>query len=201
MITYVSGKLVEKKPTEAVLDVGGIGYRVLIPTSTYEALPEAGGQAMLLTHFYVREDAQHLFGFATRAERTLFELLLGVSGIGPKLALTTLSAVSPADLREHITGGNVAFLTRIPGVGRKTAERLVVELRDRLAAMDLLPSDGGAPEGQARATARADALSALEQLGLGRAAAERSIRKVLRDRPELQSADEIVRLALRESVS
>ncbi len=197
MITYVSGKLVDKKPTEAVIDVQGLGYQVLIPTSTYEALPAVGETAMLHTHHYVREDAMLLFGFTTLDERTLFETMLGVSGVGPKLALAALSAMRPAELRDRVLEGDAALLTRIPGVGRKTAERLIVELRDRLARLDLGGAPGTGPD--VTAAARADALAALETLGLSRAAAEKALRKVLRRHPGLQSADDLVRLALRES--
>ncbi|HET6566476.1 MAG TPA: Holliday junction branch migration protein RuvA, partial [Rhodothermales bacterium] len=196
MIAYVSGKLVEKKPTEVVLDVQGLGYRILIPTSTYESLPAIGEKATLYTHHHVREDAILLYGFAGKPERTLFETLIGVSGIGPKLALAVLSAMGPAELRDHIAGGDVRVLTNIPGVGRKTAERMIVELRDRMQALELIGADGGSPlsgGSDTRGAARADALAALESLGYSRAAAEKNLRKVLRDNPGLQSADEMIR--------
>ncbi|ARA94063.1 Holliday junction branch migration protein RuvA [Rhodothermaceae bacterium RA] len=201
MIAYVSGTLIEKKPTEALVEVNGIGYRVLIPTSTFETLPNPGEAVRLLTHFYVREDTQALFGFATKAERAVFEVMLGVSGVGPKLALAALSALGPAELRARVVDGDAGMLTNIPGVGKKTAERLIVELRDRLANLDLqeagaAPLSGGS---EARAAARADALAALESLGLSRAAAEKNLRKVLRTHPGVQSAEELVRLALREA--
>ena len=200
MIAYLSGKLAEKKPTEAVIEVQGVGYFVLIPTSTYEKLPAVGEQTKVYTYQHVREDALQLFGFVSRAERTVFEVMLGVSGIGPKLALAALSAMQPGELRDKIVEGDVAFLKRIPGVGKKVAERMVVELRDKLAKVEGLA--GGALAGAAqdtRAEARADALAALEALGLGRAAAERNLRKVLRSNPGIQSAQELIRLALRES--
>jgi Holliday junction DNA helicase RuvA len=200
MIAYVSGKLVEKRPTEVILDVGGLGYRLLIPASTYDRLPEVGGAAFLYVHFSVREDAQQLFGFATRAERAVFEEMLAVTGVGPKLALAALSAMRPGELRDHVLAGDTSLLTRIPGVGRKTAERLVVELRDRLATVDLeeaaAPLSGGT---DAVAVARADALAALVALGLSRANAEKALRTVLRQHPGVQSADELIRLALREA--
>ncbi len=200
MIAYLNGKLAEKKPTEAVIDVQGVGYDVLIPTSTYEKLPAIGEQVKLYTYQHVREDALQLFGFVSRAERSVFEVMLGVSGIGPKLALAALSAMQPAELRDKIVGGDVAFLTRIPGVGKKVAERMVVELRDKLVKVEGL--EGSALAGgshDARAEARADALAALEALGLSRAAAERNLRKVLRSSPGVQSVEELIRLALREN--
>ncbi|MFK7844520.1 MAG: Holliday junction branch migration protein RuvA [Rhodothermales bacterium] len=200
MIAYVSGTLAEKKPTEAIIDVQGLGYFVLIPTSTYEHLPATGEAAKLFTYQHVREDALQLFGFFTRAERTVFEIMLGVSGIGPKLALAALSAMRPAELRDKVVQGDIAFLTRIPGVGKKVAERMVVELRDKLAKVDGL---GGAPTLGGTSTdkndARADALAALESLGLSRAAAERNLRKVLRTSPDTQSVEDLIRLALREN--
>ena len=199
MITHLSGKLAEKKPTEAVIDVQGVGYLVLIPTSTYEKLPPAGEQAKLFTYQHVREDALQLFGFASRSERSVFEVMLGVSGIGPKLALAALSAMRPAELRDRIVEGDTAFLTRIPGVGKKVAERMVVELRDKLVTLEGL--EGGLVAGDGadtRQVARADALAALEALGLSRAAAERNLRKVLRENAGIHSAEELIRLALRE---
>jgi len=201
MIDYVSGKLSVKKPTEAVIDIQGLGYKIHIPTSTFEALPDPGEPATLFTHHYVRDDAILLYGFATTAERNLFRLMILVSGIGPKLALATLSAMSPLEVRDHVLNGDTSLLTKIPGVGRKTAERLVIELRDRLAGTELPDSEKTLPPGHsdARTDARDDARAALESLGLNRAAAERSLRKVLRQHPTIQSAEELVRLALRES--
>lgn len=200
MIAYVSGTLAEKKPTEAIIDVQGLGYFVLIPTSTYEKLPASGESVKLFTYQHVREDALQLFGFFTRAERTVFQIMLGVSGIGPKLALAALSAMRPAELRDKVVQGDVAFLTRIPGVGKKVAERMVVELRDKLAKVDGLgsaPTLGGTSDD--KNDARADALAALESLGLSRAAAERNLRKVLRSNPDAQSVEDLIRLALREN--
>ena len=199
MIHHLRGTLVEKKPNYVVLETsGGVGYLVAIPASTYEALPDEGQSAFLLTVFVVREDAQQLYGFATKAEREVFEMLTAVSGVGPKMGLGVLSALKPADVQARLLDGDAAFLTRIPGVGKKTAERLVVELKDRIARLDV---GGGAlsGSGDGASEARADALSALEALGLARAAAERKLRLVLRANPGMQRADELVRLALREA--
>lgn len=199
MIAYVSGKLAEKTTESVIIDVQGLGYRVLIPTSTYQALPATGEQVKLRTYQHVREDKLTLFGFASDAERAVFEVMLGVSGVGPKLALSALSAMTPAELRDHVVEGDTSRLKEISGVGRKTADRLIVELRDRLDDLDIF--DGSAPVSggsEARAAARSDALAALESLGLSRADAERAIRKVLRDNAGIQSADKLVRLALRE---
>lgn len=196
MITRLSGPVLEKRPTEVVVDVQGVGYLVLIPTSTFEALPDRGARASLFTHLHVREDAMTLFGFATTDERAVFQMMLAVSGVGPKLALAALSAMRPSEIRAHVAAGDVGFLTRIPGVGRKTAERLVVELRDRFEKLDLA---GGGPVGTAATGARGDALAALEALGYSRAAADKALRAVEKRHPEEDSVEALIRLALREA--
>lgn len=195
MIDFVSGKLFSKKPTSAVVDVGGVGYRVDIPTSTFEALPAKGEPVRLITHHHVREDAVLLYGFSTDAERDVFEMMIAVSGVGPKLALAALSAMRPGEIRDRILEGDAAMLTRIPGVGRKTAERMIVELRDRFEKMapDFEPGAPRSPE----STFRADALAALEALGLSRTAADKAVRAVLQANGPVSSAEELIRLALR----
>lgn len=193
MITLLDGQLVEKGPTHAVIDVGGVGYEVLIPTSTFAALPETDHRTRLFTHLHTREDAMILFGFSSRDERTVFRVLIGVSGVGPRLALAALSAMRPDELRSTVVAGDVQLLTRIPGVGRKTAERMIVELRDRLEPVQL---DRGV---STDVSSRGDAVSALEALGLSRTAAERGVQRVLEHHPDEQSTEQIVRLALREA--
>lgn len=195
MIAQLAGTVLEKHPTEVTLDVHGVGYHVLIPTSTYEVLPATGQPARLHTHLHVREEALTLFGFATRAERSVFLEMLAVTGVGPKLALAALSAMRPTEIRSHVVAGDAGFLTRIPGIGRKTAERLVVELKDRLLKLDL-GSGGGAPA--ADRGVRADALAALEALGYGAAAAEKALRAVEKKHPDETSVEALIRLALRE---
>lgn len=197
MIDYVSGHLATKKPTEAVIDVGGLGYRVLIPTSTFERLPEPGEATTLLTHHHVREDAMTLFGFISQEERHVFELMIGVSGIGPKLALAALSALRPSEIRQRVLERDVAMLTRIPGVGKKTAERLVIELRDRFEKDGLEEGASATSGANADGNFRADAMAALEALGLSRSAAEKAVLGVLRKDPSIRNAEEIIRLALR----
>jgi holliday junction DNA helicase RuvA len=194
MITYVSGTLAAKSPAEVVIEVGGLGYAVHIPTSSFEKLPAVGQTARLLTHFHVREEAQTLYGFATEGERALFRTMIGVSGVGPRLALAALSAFPPDTLRAYILEGDAAILTRIPGVGKKTAERLIIELRDRVAELDGLESDRrtATPE----AAVRADARAALEALGLSRAEAEKRIRRVLTEQRPPASAEDLIRRAL-----
>lgn len=197
MIDYVSGSLATKKPTEAVIDVGGIGYRVLIPTSTFERLPEVGEDAMLLTYHHVREDAITLFGFLSTEERRVFEMMLAVSGIGPKLALAALSALRPSEIRQRVLEGDAAMLTRIPGVGKKTAERLIIELRDRFEKDGLEEGESTGSSSTPDGNFRADAMAALESLGLSRSAAEKAVIGVLRKDPSIRNAEEIIRLALR----
>jgi Holliday junction DNA helicase RuvA len=200
MLAYVKGTLAEKSTDEVIVDVEGLGYRVMIPTSTYQSLPDTGETVKLHTYHYLREDTEALYGFASEAEKTVFETMTGVSRVGPKLALSALSAMTPTELRDHVMDGDTSRLTEISGVGQKTADRLVVELKDRLADLDVFegsaPVSGGS---EARAAARQDALKALTELGLARADAERAIRNVLRDDAGIQSADELVRRALKES--
>lgn len=175
MIGFLRGLLHEKHPNEIVVDVHGVGYLVTIPVSTFSALPETGSEVKLRIHTHVREDAIALFGFLTGEEKLLFEKLISVSGIGPKLAVTVLSGLSVADLAAAIRSSNVAQLTRVPGIGKKTAERLVVELRDKL---DML--GGKAPAAAPAMVMSAvdeDVLSALVNLGCPRPAAEAAIRK------------------------
>lgn len=200
MFAYISGSLVEKRPTEAIIDVQGIGYRIHIPTSTFERLPAVDKPVKLFTHYHVREDASVLFGFMSLEEKRVFEVMLAVSGIGPKLALAALSAMSPSDLRAHVVHGETAVLTSIPGVGRKTAERLIVELKDRFADMEPLGKDAAAATASSptRDTARSDALAALESLGFNRASAEKNLQRVMKNRPDLDAAEEMIRLVLRE---
>ena len=132
MISALRGTLISKSPTEVIIDVHGVGYGISIPLSTYERLGETNAQTTLLTYLHVREDIMQLYGFFTEEERSLFRLLISVSGIGPKMAQGILSGIPAGDLKNHITSGNIGALTTIPGVGRKLGERLVVELRDKI---------------------------------------------------------------------
>jgi len=191
MIEYLEGVLSGKGPTHAIIDVQGIGYRIFIPMSTSDKLPDTGKKVRLLTHHYTREDREQLYGFVTSGERSLFELFLGVSGIGPRIAIAALSTHSPENLVRYISSRQSVMLQRINGVGRKTSERLVVELIDRIRELDLEQS-----EEFGSASARTDALAALETLGLSRLKAEQLIRKVLRSYPDVNTAEEMVQLAL-----
>ena len=176
MIAHLSGTLLEKHVQRIVVDVGGVGYDVQVPLSTFYAVGDPGAKVALRVHTHVREDAIQLFGFLTPLELTLFERLIGVNGIGPKLALAILSGIEPADLVRAIRHNDLVRLTKIPGVGRKTAERLVVELKDRLpqAAIDAAPDLPGDAD-----NVRADVLSALGNLGYQRATVEKILEKAM----------------------
>ena len=177
MIARLKGTLAEKAPNRLTVDVGGVGYDVLVPLSTMYAIGDPGARVALRIHTHVREDALQLFGFATMLEQQLFEKLISVSGIGPKLGLSVLSGIEPEELIRAIRTADVARLTRIPGVGKKTAERLVVELKDRLPQTDVVSPD--APAAVPGDDVRDDLLSALVNLGYPRASVEKTVDKVL----------------------
>jgi Holliday junction DNA helicase RuvA len=183
MIGRIRGTLIEKLPGRVVVDVGGVGYDVHIPLSTFYELPEDGGQLDLLIHTHVREDALQLYGFGSALEKNLFEKLITVSGIGPKLAITILSGSAPEELVGALSDGRLERLTRIPGVGRKTAERLILELRDKMIALQV-----GAVRAAARHaagdTVRDDLVSALVNLGYRKSDAEASADQALAEEPE-----------------
>ena len=200
MIAFVAGEIAAKTPEAVVIETGGgLGYRLLVPSSTHQRLPAEGDEVHLHTFLNVREDAMELFGFASEAERDVFETLRGVSGIGPKLALASLSALSPGELRAAVMDEDAGRLTQISGVGKKTAQRMIVNLGDKLEGLDT--ADSGALGGggsDAKREARADALSALEEMGMSTAEAERALRKVLRADADVQDSGELVRRALKE---
>jgi Holliday junction DNA helicase RuvA len=179
MIASLSGTLFEKAPGRLIVDVGGVGYDVQVPLSTFYVLGEPGAAVSLRVHTHVREDVIALYGFATRLEQDLFERLIGISGIGPKLAIAVLSGIEPVDLIRAVRTQDVARLTAIPGVGKKTAERIGLELKDRLPVVPVAagPGQPAPPEDQLRA----DLLSALLNLGYQRAAADKAIEKTLKD--------------------
>jgi Holliday junction DNA helicase RuvA len=175
MIASLHGVLVEKHPNQAVVETGGVGYDVTIPVSTFSHLPDAGAEVRLRIHTHVREDALALYGFLTQDEKLLFEKLIAVSGIGPKLAVTILSGLAATDLTHAIRRGEVDRLVRIPGIGKKTAERLVLELRDKLPAVT--GEEAPAPAAAALSPVDQDVLSALLNLGCARPQAESAVRK------------------------
>jgi holliday junction DNA helicase RuvA len=178
MIAQLRGTLVEKHPNQAIVDIQGVGYDVTIPVSTFSALPDSGAEVKLRVHTHVREDAIALFGFVSSEEKALFERLISISGIGPKLAITVLSGLPTADLINAIRTGQTDRLVRIPGVGKKTAERMVLELKDKLDGIGFVSTPAASTEKLAAMTdVEMDVLSALINLGCQRGAAETAIRK------------------------
>ncbi len=178
MIGQVRGRLLRKEPQEAIVDVGGVGYRVAIPLSTFYRIGEPGGEVTLLTHTHVREDVLALFGFLTAAEQALFERLIAISGVGPKLALSILSGIEAPDLVAALRSSDVVRLTRIPGVGKKTAERLVLELKDKMQGLAATEeAESPAPA----SSAKEDLVSALVHLGYSRPEAEKGVDRALKE--------------------
>jgi Holliday junction DNA helicase RuvA len=187
LIAHITGKLIQKQPNSIVVDVGGVGYELTVPLSTFYDLGEEGAAISLRVHTHVREDALQLFGFRTEGEKKLFLMLLTVSGIGPKLAITVLSGLSVEELVQAIRAGNLAKLVAIPGVGKKTAERMLVELKDKVAG--ILPPgleehvSAAAQSGEAM---REDVVSALVNLGYQKAQAEKAANAVLKQTPDIR---------------
>ncbi|HYO82214.1 MAG TPA: Holliday junction branch migration protein RuvA [Bryobacteraceae bacterium] len=176
MISYVRGSLLEKSPSAVIVDVAGVGYELAVSVTTFSRLPEPGAEVKLRVHTHVREDALALFGFLTVSEKALFEKLISVSGIGPKLAMSVLSGLAAEELVTVIRAGQSDKLVRIPGVGKKTAERIVLELRDKLEGVGEAPAPT-APKAAVLSDLELDVLSALMNLGCQRPAAENAIRK------------------------
>ncbi len=180
MIGFLRGTLLTKSATELLIDVNGVGYSVHIPLSTYEKIGEVHSPVTILTYLHVREDVLQLYGFATEDERQMFKLLISVSGIGPRMAQSILSGISAADLTTFISEGNSIALTRIPGVGKKIAERLVVELREKIGRIEMVSSMPPASS-PAQAGIRSEALLALTSLGFNRSVAEKALRAAIQD--------------------
>jgi Holliday junction DNA helicase RuvA len=177
MIAHLRGTLLEKHPNQVIVDVQGVGYEVVIPVSTFSALPDAGAAVQLRIHTHVREDALLLFGFVSAEEKALFEKLISVSGIGPSAAIKVLSGMASADLISSIRNSQVERLVKIPGVGKKTAERMILELRDKLEGIGAGPAEAAAEKVPPMSEVEHDVLSALVNLGCNRPAAEAAIRK------------------------
>jgi Holliday junction DNA helicase RuvA len=197
MITFLDGKLVNALPTQAIVNVNGVGYEVLIPLSSYDKLPPVGQPIRILTHLAVREDAHILYGFVTAAERDLFRLLVNnVSGIGPKLALAVLSGMSVANFKEAVVNSDVAALSKISGVGKKTAERMVLELKDKLgiaAAWEAASAEHAPTPEQKDAN---EAVLGLIALGYKQIDAHKVVRD-LQEKGEAKTAEDLVKLALK----
>jgi holliday junction DNA helicase RuvA len=190
MIGSLHGRIASKTPPQLTVDVGGVGYELEAPLSTFFHLPPVGDEVRLLTHLVVREDAHVLYAFATDDERRLFRSLIRVSGVGPKIALALLSGISVAAFSECVQSGDIGALTRVPGVGRKTAERLIVEMRDRLAAPQAI---AGASAAAPATRAESEAYGALVALGYRPAEAARLLKAVA---PGTHSTEELIRRAL-----
>jgi holliday junction DNA helicase RuvA len=182
MIAVLRGSISEKTPSRVIVDVAGVGYDVLVPLSTFYVLGEPGAAVTLRIHTHVREDVIALYGFVTRLEQDLFERLIAINGVGPKLALAVLSGIEPAELIRAIRTQDVARLTRIPGIGKKTAERIGLELKDRLASLQI--AEPAPAASTAADQLRDDLLSALVNLGYQRPVAEKSVEKVLQAQPD-----------------
>ncbi len=198
MIALLSGKIAYKGISHIVVDTQGVGYRVFIPLTTFYELPEAGEAVTLHIHTSVKEDAINLFGFYTREERELFQLMISVSGIGPKVALNILSGISSAELLDAISGGNLARLVTIPGIGKKMAERLILELREKvikkMAAEAIPVADTKQKLNEAM---REDVLSALVNLGYKANAAREALDKAARDAGEEPAMDQLLKKSLK----
>jgi Holliday junction DNA helicase RuvA len=196
MIAFLRGRVLEKHPNRVIVDVAGVGYDVLVPLSTFYVVGNEGDEISLRVHTHVREDQIALFGFVTAVELSMFERLIAVNGIGPKLALSVLSGIEPRELGPAIQRGDLARLTRIPGVGKKTAERIIVELRDRLPKVLVAEVAGSVPPAS-EDLLRDDLVSALANLGYHQQAIDKVLERVLKDQPAPQFEDAL-RAALRE---
>jgi holliday junction DNA helicase RuvA len=197
MITYVKGTLVEKQPTRVVVDVGGLGYELFIPVSSYDRLPATGGSVCLLTIDHVREDAHILYGFFTEGERQMFGMLTAVSGIGPKSALSALSGMTVRELKSAVVEGNVKRISSVPGIGSKTAERIIVELRHKLSAGEALEAVAGTDDADDPLNAGLrDALLALVALGYKQEDARKMVLAASKKHPEITDVEKLIKIAL-----
>jgi Holliday junction DNA helicase RuvA len=197
LISYIRGILAEKTPARIVIETAGVGYEVLVPLSSYDALPRVGDELLIHTHHHVREDVQQLYGFATERERQIFRMLISVSGIGPRLALGILSGASVDGITDAIVREEVEQLTLIPGIGKKTAQRLIVELKGRIAEEEAMVVVGG---GVAAADSSArQAVEALIALGFTRATSKKAVEKAAGECDGKPCVEELVRSALRHT--
>jgi Holliday junction DNA helicase RuvA len=200
MICQLRGKIISLSPTELILEVNGVGYHLHIPLSTFEALQQTTPEITILTYLHVREDTLQLFGFATEMERELFRHLISITGIGPKIAQGILSGLKAEELREAIQTENIAALTSISGVGRKTAERIILELRNKIGKIELAQSPDVPTSAQLKS--RSEALVALMSLGYNRQVAERALRNVLQQCRGIElTVEELVKRALKHASS
>ena len=196
MIAYLNGILESKSPAMAVVECGGVGYECFIPLSTYDRLPATGSAVKLLTCHVVREDAQTLYGFYTDDEKKTFELVTSVSGVGPKLALAVLSGMTVGELQLSIAEGNSKRLATVKGIGKKTAERIVVELKDKVNPIEALANGKAAAGDAARGTVLRDAMLALTALGFSEDTARQQVQRVLEADPAVADTETLIRRAL-----
>jgi Holliday junction DNA helicase RuvA len=194
VITHLEGELREAHPTRIVVDVGGVGYECVIPLSSFDRLPKKGARVAVLTHLQIREDGMVLYGFMTEEERGLFRMLLGVSGIGPKIAVGILSGISPRNFRNAVRQGSASMLSAVPGIGRKKAERLIVELKDRIGALGV---GEGERETPAEDRAADDAVRALISLGYSHSEAQRAVQAAMKRFGKAVDAEPLIREALK----
>ena len=198
MYHYLAGKIAEKTPTAAILDVNGIGYEVRVSLSTFSSLPNLGETVKLFTHFVVREDAQLLYGFATEEEREAFRLLISISGIGPKLAITLLSGVTLPELKRAIQEKNIPVLTAISGIGQKTAERVIIELKDKIGKAEVSAGRELVHDASVSDQMVEDSVAALVSLGYTKQKAKDAVQKTLKAMSgKKPSVEEIIRNALK----
>lgn len=198
MIAFLRGRIIDKQPNRLIVDVQGVGYDLHVPLSTFYEAGDAGADITLRVHTHVREDALQLYGFLTLLEQQVFERLIGISGIGPKLAVAVLSGIDPRELVAAVQRGDVARLTAIPGIGKKTAERIVLELRDRLKQLDIGPAAAAAAASPADRL-REDLVSALVNLGYHRPQAEKAVESALASQPDL-AFDQALRRVLKDLI-
>ncbi len=197
MITFLRGELLEARPTRIVVGVNGIGYELDVSLNTFDHLPKKGGKVTILTHLYVTEDRMVLYGFVTEEERKLFKILIGISGIGPKLAMSILSGISPRNFRAAISQSSVSMLAAVHGIGKKKAERLIVELKDKIGVLGALEPRAGEREVSAEDRAINDAALALISLGYTQSDAQKAVRAVLQRVGKVEDAERLIREALK----
>jgi Holliday junction DNA helicase RuvA len=197
MISYLKGLLVELEPTHLIMEVGGVGYHVIIPLSTYDAF-KSKKEAKVLTHFHVKEDSQTLYGFSLAEERTVFLDLIGISGIGPSTAIGMLSAMNPNEIKSAIVAENVKQIQSIKGIGGKTAQRVILELKDRYKKEGLI-TESSQSSGASNNSLRNEALSALINLGFAKNSAEKVIDKILQANQENITLEQLIKQALKSA--
>ena len=196
MIAYIRGTLAEKDPTRVVIEAAGVGYELTIPLSTFDRLPKTGAEVKLLAFHCVREDDETLFGFATEAEKAMFAKLTSVSGVGPKIAIAILSGSSIGELSLAIASGNAKRISSIKGVGKKTAEKICIELKDKVNAIEALAATGRGGKGEISPMLR-DAILALTALGFNEESANKMVSQVVAAHPDAKDTEAIIRFALK----